>query len=90
MISRELREKLESLVFTGQNPYLSLDSRLQPFLDLIAECERDTIERCQAVAIRRADEWHAILEQDPASVMADHRWHEACEIMSRLSPDKLA
>ena len=89
-MSPELRKKLEDMVFTPLNPYLSLDSRLQPFLDLIAECERETIERCQAVALKRADEWRAILEQDPQSVMADHRWHEACEIMSRLSPDKVA
>lgn len=44
----EKRETLENLVFSPHNPYLSLDARLQPFLDLIADIERAERERCAA------------------------------------------
>lgn len=45
-MSPELLIKLKDLVFSPRNPYLSLDNLLQPYLDLMAECERETIGRC--------------------------------------------
>lgn len=45
-------------------------------------------ERCQAIAARRASEWRAILSEQPDSVIADNRWHEACDIGALISqPD---
>lgn len=52
----EQKERLENLVFSPLDPLLSLDTRLQWFLDLIAEIERAAVEaereRCAQIAAR--------------------------------------
>lgn len=37
-------------------------------------------ERCVGIASNRAFDWRNILEEQPDSVIADNRWHEACDI----------
>lgn len=53
-MSPELLIKLKDLVFSPRNPYLSLDNLLQPYLDLMAECERETIGRCARILETKA------------------------------------
>ena len=54
----EQRAKLENLVFSPHNPYLSLDNLLRPYLDLIAEIE---------------DEWKASLLDAEAAMRSAER-----------------
>jgi hypothetical protein len=65
--------------------YFFLGKLLRAYGDARAAAER---ERCQAIAARRASEWRAILSEQPGSVIADNRWHEACDIGALISqPD---
>jgi hypothetical protein len=58
---------------------------LRAYGDARAAAER---ERCQAVAAHRASEWRTILSEQPDSLIAGNRWHEACDIGALISkPD---
>jgi len=46
----EQRERLENLVFSPLDPFLSLDNRLQSFLDLINDIVLAERERCAQIA----------------------------------------
>jgi hypothetical protein len=50
-MTNEQRTALENLVFSPINYNLSLDARLQPFLDLVAEIERAERVRCARAGI---------------------------------------
>ncbi len=45
----ELQAELENLVFAPMHPAMSLDNRLQPFLDLVARAVLAERERCAAI-----------------------------------------
>lgn len=53
----ELRAELKNLVFSSPSPYLSLDNRLRPFLDLVARIEAAAVaaERERAAGVIDAE-----------------------------------
>lgn len=73
-MNQEQRTTLENLVFSYPDRNQSLDARLQPFLDLIADVERTERERCAAKARR------AVLRLEQA-----RKWAAAKEALAILN-----
>lgn len=65
---------------TGLSP-LILAERIRAYGDACAAAER---ERCGMVASQRAFDWREVLDSDPDSRMAHHRWCEACDIATAI------